>query len=647
MCGIAGIIGVKDYNADTATKLIQSIKHRGPDDDGYWFNSRALLVQTRLSIIDLSINGKQPFFDDSKEIVCVFNGEIYNFLVLREIVIEHKFKLKGHSDGELIPFLYKIYGVDFISYCKGMFSICIYDNKINKTYLYRDRLGIKPLYYTLHNNLLRFGSELNSILFAENTKIQIDYQAIYDYLSLSFIPEPLTGFKNIYAVEPGHYLIFDGNSIIDNCYWNPKDIKRFTKNEISFSNARQNLNNALADSIKSQLIADVPIGAFLSGGIDSTAVALFASKQFGNDKLNTFTVKFGDKEYDESVFAAETSVYLNTNHTELNIDNGSINIDLINSLLTHFSQPFGDSSMIPTYLISKKIREHVKVALSGDGGDEILGGYETFTYYKKLRFLKKFGFVFTSVLKLLISILIFFKKEDLSRKINRIHNILISKKDFLLFGIMSYINESEKKAIFTDTFNSVITNENILQTGRLYELKTTNDDNYVTEISEILLKTSLSSDMLKKVDMMSMLNGIEVRVPLLDDKIVELALSYPSDYKINKNKGKFILREIIRGKIPDSILKKKKTGFSIPIDKSLDKDSIDIIYQALTNKDSLVTKLIKKDIIKEWLDAFTGKINLEYKLSRYSIYQRVFILYSLELWLQRFETHFKLNELEN
>lgn len=411
MCGIAGIFdlkGKRNIDKKLAEDLIGVLKHRGPDDDGYWNDSYAILVHTRLSIIDLSESGRQPMFNENESIVSTFNGEIYNFISLREDLIKKGYHFKGTSDSEILPFMYQEYGERMVDYLEGMFAFAIYDKVRKKLFVARDRLGIKPLYYHFNKESQNFyfGSEIKAIVVNKEVEKKVDYQAIYDYLGLNVIPEPATGFESIFALEAAHCLEVSEQGLEIWKYW---DIDNISQINDSFKNAKEKLKCLINNSIKGQLIADARLGAFLSGGIDSSMVVANASRMVQN--FPTFTVKFPDDKFDESSNAREVANHCQTDHHELVLKELSGDPRFINELIHHFDQPFADTSYIPTFLISKMMRENIKVALSGDGGDEILAGYHTFWFYKRIKMLSKIPHFFLRLLYWASGVLAFWKPD--------------------------------------------------------------------------------------------------------------------------------------------------------------------------------------------------------------------------------------------
>ncbi len=365
MCGIAGYFGEGDK--EILEKMIDLINYRGTDDKGFYINSQIGLGHRRLSIIDLK-GGHQPISSEDERIQVIYNGEIYNYEELKEELIKFGHKFKTNSDSEVIVHSYEEWGCDCFSKFNGMFSIAIWDNNQKKIILARDRYGKKPLYWTRINDTLIFASELKSILAHTLIKRKLNHLAIYQYFSFDYVPQPFTIFEDIYKLENGSILVFENNQISISKFYEIK----VDKEKIDFKSALNNLNELLEDSVKKRLLADVPLGIFLSGGIDSSTIAYFAKKQ--KKDIETFSIGFSEKSFDETRYAKQAAELLKTKHHHKEFQPKDL-LEIIPEVIEKLDEPFGDPSILPTYLLSKFTREKVKVALGGDGGDELLMGY--------------------------------------------------------------------------------------------------------------------------------------------------------------------------------------------------------------------------------------------------------------------------------
>jgi asparagine synthase (glutamine-hydrolysing) len=638
MCGIVGILNFfpKSYKINDSLTISEELIHRGPDGYNQYQDEYVILCHRRLSIIDLSSNGIQPFYNSDGKIVTVTNGEIYNFNSIRERLKCNGVSFKSTSDCEILAYLYEEKGIDFVKEIEGMFAIAIWDRNKSKLFLVRDRFGVKPLYYHSNKESFYFGSELKSILVNQEVDRYVDWQAIHNFFSLSYIPEPLTGFKDIYALEPGHYLEISDGKVKKVCYWNVDDIQN---SSITYEEAIEKVNRLLEESVRRQLVADASLGAFLSGGIDSSTIVQKMRKILGKNDFDTFTVKFPDIDFDESAYAERISKIFNTRQFTFEIDAGKGDPLLIIKILNHFDQPFGDSSAIPTFLISEKIKKHIKVALSGDGGDEIFAGYLMFKYYKVIKKLSHFP----NILKNLCYRILGIVKKIFPQKTRQLRKLLLlsSLKEYeLICALQSYLSEENKRSLYSPLMLELLAANKVNSTSKLFKCFWSEKGDDALKISKLLFKTSLPSDMFKKVDMMSMLAGIEVRVPFLDESLVNFSLSLPEKFKLSNHKNKFILRDLLSSSLPDDIINKKKTGFAIPLDTLVNPKFIEMIYDHLIFKSEFITKICDSTVIRDWIDAFLGNKNLKSEISREGLYQRIFMLLSLEIWYRKYKPVF-------
>jgi len=632
MCGICGIYDKKSSASVTTAagrKALATLLHRGPDDEGIYNGDNIFLGHKRLSIIDTSANGRQPMASNNGRYICVFNGELYNFQEHRDLLITKGYQFKGHSDSEVIPNLYQEFGIKFLDMIKGIFAIAIYDTEDNSLLLIRDRLGVKPLYYYNNDSYLSFGSELKAILADERIERKVDHQAIYDYLSFSYVPEPATGFVNIYSLLPGHYLMFDGARVEIQCYYSAQnESQTFYKTQ---QEAETELKGILADAVQRQLMSDVPIGTFLSGGIDSSLVTAF-SVAASKNPIESFTVKFPDQAFDESYYAKRMAEHCGSVYNELHIKQQAIDAKLLKDVLEHFDQPFGDSSALPTHLISNMIREKITVALSGDGGDEFFSGYEVSWRYPFILKLKKIPAVIRRLMIAALSPLKFVSATRY-RQYKKLLRLTFLEEHIILQNAFSYLTEEEKHELYKIDLPIVA---NLQATHRLFK-EIHKEGAPGPTIQQFYTRYSLPGDMLKKVDMMSMKASIEVRVPLLYEDVIACSYKIPERWKYKFGKGKLVLRDILATMAPNEVVNKKKWGFSIPLDKSLSADGMAFINETLSASDALLYKFIKKEIVQRWLDMFLSGNNSMLTISRSGLYQRIYMLLSLELWLQKYK----------
>ena len=567
MCGITGFIS-KNYNKNDLVQMTNELFHRGPDADGFYYerNKGVGLGHRRLRIIDLSDAANQPMISHCKRFVMVYNGEVYNFEDIKNKLPKKQWKT--NSDSEIILEAYVHFGKDFINMLNGMFAIAIYDKIDDKLLLFRDRIGIKPLYFYHEENQFIFSSEIKSLK-KLNLKLTINKSSIYTYLHLGYIPKNLTVYKEVKKVSPGTYIIYSNNIIEEFKFWDTSKIikKKTIKN---LNEAKTKLNKLIFSSVKKRLVSDVPLGTFLSGGTDSSLISAIANK-ISSKPINTFSIGFDNIKYNESIHAKKVAKELNTNHTEFIISEQDALEDLEN-VMNNFDEPFADSSALPTMLVSKMAKRHVTVCLTGDGGDELFMGYGAYNWAKRINnpLVYSLRYPLSSALSMSK---IKYKKASLILK-----SPTINRKSHIFSQEQHLFSENEIKSLLINTNNFDLINE-------LNESKNLNRTLRVQEEQAIFdFNNYLKDDLLVKVDRASMFSSIEARVPLLDHEIVEYALNLDLNLKIKKGVTKFILKEILYDYLPKSLMDRPKWGFSIPMEKWLKKDLKYLIDNYLNEK---------------------------------------------------------------
>ncbi|MEO7309809.1 MAG: asparagine synthase (glutamine-hydrolyzing) [Chitinophagaceae bacterium] len=578
MCGINGFIAGKhmDFNVkDRIKSMNNDIVHRGPDDDGWYVQNTdsgtVAIGMRRLSIIDLS-TGHQPMFSANGKVAIVFNGEIYNYLELRTILIAQGHHFTTQSDTEVVLRLYEVYGNSCLEKLNGMFAICIYNEALGKMFIARDRTGEKPLYYTFQSGLFVFASELKSITRNFDLKKQISKEALNLYLSLTFIPAPATIFEGIYKLPAAHFLELDvatiKHSIVS--YWDskPSPIPIIT----DYETAKAQLQELVTDAVVRRTIADVPLGVFLSGGIDSSIVAAVMAKNAGTRKVKTFSIGFTDPAFDESAAAAMVAKHIGSEHTmvKLNADDMKSDIDHI---ILNYDEPFADSSALPTYQVSKMAREHVTVALTGDGGDEVFGGYNRYRvndYYRKFNKAMPLAAGRRVIRRLVEAIP--------AGSENRKSKWYLAKKTLRSFGEDQLENVAN---IISLGFQENDLQQLLLPEWRMFGLvknKVTEQLPSAAAASELHWmryvdkNISLEGDMLVKVDRASMLVSLECRAPFLDHRLFEFTNQLPADFLIQSGNKKRILKDAFRSWLPPDLFTLPKSGFGVPVGKWLKDD---------------------------------------------------------------------------
>ncbi len=625
MCGIAGkvyfnnsIVKLKDLKA-----MSDKISHRGPDDEGFYISDdkRVGFAHRRLSIIDLSQKGHQPMTYKNRYHI-TFNGEIYNFLERRNKLRKNGYRFFSKTDTEVILALYDKYGVKCLEYLRGMFSFAIYDAKEKTIFLARDRIGKKPQKYYVDENVFIFGSELKGILTQKEVKKEPDFHAIHDFLTYGYVPSPKTGFVNIKKLEPAHYILIDlkNKKFTKKRYW---DLDFSEKLNLSENEWKKEILSVLEEATKLRLIADVPIGVFLSGGIDSSAVVSMMSKH-SSGKVKTFTISFDDKRFNESPYARKVSDLFNTEHTVLIAEPEAI--DSLPELVGHFEEPFADNSTIVTYMISKLARDYVTVILNGDGGDENFAGYSRYNRLNRDVAMDRYGKYSRPILLPItrnlssLSGVNFFKRS---------HKFLEKSKKDLVERYLSYFglfNNEEKKELYSDYFVSLLNSKDSLD---YYRQKVSRLDH--TDARDKILYADITSylteDLLTKLDLASMKVGLEGRSPFIDHKLMELAAKIPFNLKLKGQENKYILKKSLEGILPDDILYRTKIGFTIPLGAWFAGKFNSYARSVLERKGSISSKLFKKGYINNLLNSHSEKNDYGVKL---------WTLLVLELWYKEY-----------
>lgn len=563
MCGICGYINLsKDQlEASVLHNMVNTMHHRGPDSQGYYEDQedQVFLGHARLSIIDISDSGKQPMYLDNLTIV--LNGEVYNYREIKEELISKGHSFKSSSDTEVVLHAYQEWGVDCVSRFIGMYAFAIYNSDSQIITLFRDRAGVKPLYYYFDGQSFIFGSELK--VFHQNPlfKKELDFNALGLYMKFGYIPTPYCVFKNTHKLDQGSYLVFDIKKVSYEIhrYWDLKSFYLKPKLNISYEEALEETERIMTSAFQYRMVADVPVGVFLSAGFDSTCVAALLQKGM-TDKLRTFTIGF-ESGNNEAPMAKEIAHYLGTDHSEHYCSEEDA-LRIVKDLPYYYDEPFADSSAIPTTLVSKIARQQVKVALSADGGDEIFAGYTSYdSYMKGYRLLASVPHILNKPVGYLVSSINGFISDSMiHRRINVITDVLLSDKN-IASSLIKYTHDNGfsrfKGSLFTEEGNAPQT---------VYD--ETNEE--MTVLSRLLYGDYIQymqDDVLVKVDRASMSTSLEGRNPLLDHRIVEFAAQLPDEYKYSKGVKKRLLKDIVYKYVPKQLIDKPKTGFSVPLDE--------------------------------------------------------------------------------
>jgi asparagine synthase (glutamine-hydrolysing) len=559
MCGIAGVVSAtreSEISEALVRQMCDPIIHRGPDDEGILVQDGAGLGMRRLSIIDLS-GGHQPVFNEDRSAWIVYNGEIYNFPELRPELESRGHRFYTKTDTEVIIHLYEEMGADCVKKLRGMFALAIYDQRKRKLILARDRLGKKPLHYARVKDNLYFASEIKSILAAAPELAEVNPQSLLEYLYYGYVPDPMTAFTGIQKLPPGHVLEFENGGIRVRQYWDlPQYGTHLPKSE---EECLEELEHRLLEATRIRLISDVPLGAFLSGGTDSsTVVALMARASSG--PVKTFSIGFTKDDFNETDYARMVARKFSTEHHEMILEPDVV--ATVQHLASSLEEPFGDSSMLPTYYVSQMARQHVTVALSGDGGDEIFAGYDRYRIHSNRRF---FEYVPQWARK-------FYRDRVFPRLPNGMqgrrfsYNVSLPWRERDVDGL-SFVPQFERDApLLSGDFRQLLGSSDDPQNVLLRYFAKAPARDPVSELLYVDTKTYLVGDILTKVDRMSMLNSLEVRAPILDHQFVEWATGLPAEWKLRGSSQKYILRKLAeRVGVPQQALHRPKRGFALPL----------------------------------------------------------------------------------
>jgi len=658
MCGICGEVDFsqRGIKMEVVQRMGDVLAHRGPDDEGMVFIRGAQFFEVktpckpygaengyevglghrRLAIIDLSSAAHQPMCNEDGSVWIVFNGEIYNFQELKEGLEKKGHRFKSKSDTEVIIHAYEEWGSDCLSRFRGMFAFAIWDSKQRQLFMARDRLGEKPLVYYKQNGRFAFASEIKALLQVPGVERKVNNNAIHHYLTYQYVPSPDTIFEGIKKLPPAHYLLYDssGNVRIER-YW-----------KLNFNSDQQALKhpsewfeliqNELEESVKLRLMSDVPLGAFLSGGIDSSLVVGIMSEH-SEKPVNTFSIGFEEKEFDELSYARLVARHFSTEHHEFLVKPNAI--EILPKLVWHFNEPFADSSAIPTYYVSNMTKEYVKVVLTGDAGDENFAGYPR---YLRSKWVAQFTKIPETVRKDLIPVFLRrlssfrWREKTFNRLADFIESLSIYQANNYAEQIKIF-NRKEKDDIYTEDLANHLQQVDALSfILEKYNEVETND--LIDKLLYVDINSYLPEDLLVKMDIATMANSIEARVPFLDHKFMELVAGIPSRLKLKGSISKFVLKEAFSDFLPEAILKRRKMGFGVPVSRWFRNELKDYVFEILLDTRTLGRGYFREEGIKRLLD--------EHIASRYDHSAKLWALLVLEIWFRVYmdrETEFVSN----
>ncbi len=618
MCGITGIINYnKPIKAAQLEAMCNALHLRGPDDKGLWVDKNIGLGHTRLSIIDLE-TGHQPMCTLDKNVIIVFNGEIYNFKELRAELKVLNIVFNTTSDTEVILKCYQQYGIEkTLSKLEGMFAFALYDKEKEELFIARDKFGEKPLYYFEKENEFYFGSEIKS-LFSVINKKEIDTKGLNFFLSLSYIPAPYTIYKEVKKLLPAHYLAYKkGNAAKIHRYYNLLEKIEEQPIETDLNAAVENIKSKLKESVEKRMISDVPIGAFLSGGIDSSIIASLMA-EISPTPINTFTIGFKEKNYDESGRAKLVADKIKSNHTVHYLDYKDI-VDVIDDIINYYDEPFGDSSALPSYYVAKLAQEKVKVVLTGDCADELFGGYEKYLgqyYVTKFRKLPKL--VQNAIIKL-VNIFPHTKQTDpfLLRAKKVVQNVNKSNFDMHYSLMCLGFSDVDRSSLLLPKYLNQI-KEEVKTVYNSFQSKEPLEKGFYTDLHFVL-----EGDMLTKVDRVCMKNSLEARTPFLDSSVVEMAYRLPLNFKIRGKNKKFILKKAFKNILPKETIGFRKQGFGVPVDYWLRNELKEDIKTLVSKKNIERQGIFNYEVINALLEEhITGKENHKGKLWNLYVFQK-------------------------
>jgi len=631
MCGITGWVKLDQSDASPNSESVlhsmcETIVHRGPDSEGIWLDDTVALGMRRLSIIDLK-TGDQPVFSEDRSIVAMQNGELYNYREVGADLEKSGHKFTTHTDTEVIPHLYEEYGVAFVEHLNGMFAIALWDSRRKLLVLARDRFGEKPLYYGVFDGKLIYASEPKALLAHPSVNAELNLDALRHYLSFDYVPAPMSIYKGIYKLPAAHILTVENGEMKTRRYWNLD----FHKNGSvpSIGHAANDLRELLSDAVRMRLVSDVPLGILLSGGIDSSTVAAFAT-QHATERVKTFSIGFEEDSFDESKFARLVAKHLNTEHHEDRLSAERAG-DLVSEIGTWLDEPLSDGSLIPTYLLSRFVRQHVTVALGGDGGDELFAGYPMYFGHKMAavydsipRFLRS-GVIEPVVNALPVSTrnLSFDYKAKRFVRASHLDPVARHHSWFGSFSVDSQQNlltQEVQRASDADIYRGARELLNLIDT-----------DNEIERMQYLDMNFYMAEDILTKVDRAAMAVSLETRAPFLDPRIGQFAASMPVEYKLKGRNGKYILKQAVKDLLPGEILRRPKKGFGIPIAEWLKGRLNPLLHDMLDGSELRQQGLFDPE--------YVARLIKEHETAVKSHHKELWTLLVFQLWYTNFLDH--------
>ncbi|MGB3726073.1 MAG: asparagine synthase (glutamine-hydrolyzing) [Glaciecola sp.] len=631
MCGIAGFLtqNNQSFNTQSLIDMGNAIAHRGPDAHGEYLDETVGLCHRRLSILDLSPAGNQPMFSDDENIVIVFNGEIYNFLDLKQDLEAEGVRFKSGTDTEVIIRLYEKYGVECLPFLNGMFAFALWDKRAQKLFIARDRLGKKPLYYYKHNGQFSFASEIKALLALPNINKDIRLDAVHDFFAYQYIPDPKSIFTHVHKLPPAHYMTIVNGDIDIQEYWRLSFANNHenAKTEQEQQNAISHVRELIKQTTKRRMISDVPLGAFLSGGVDSSGVVATMAG-LSKKAIKTCTIAFDNKKFNEAEFAKSVAQQYQTEHHEFLVHQNVA--DTLHTIVGYFDEPFADPSLVPTYFVSELARKEVTVAIAGDGGDEVFGGYEKYhTDFVENRLRSKFPKVIREQIFPVLASLCGKININACQRAKNLLNSLSLSPEMGFYVTNSFMSDEQWKSLARPEVKQVLGDYH----PSSYTLQHYHQADGPDHFSKVLytdMKTYLTGGILVKVDRMSMAHSLEVRAPILDTQVIEYAASLPTHMKYNNKEKKYALKEAFKPYLNDDILYRKKMGFSVPLAQWLRTEIKDIAEQYLISD--------CQGLIQYFDTAQVQKLWQEHQHNKRDHSTILWSMLMFEMWWQRFMT---------
>lgn len=622
MCGICGVVSV-DRTELIDPRVIKGMRdtliHRGPDDAGCYVAPGVALGHRRLSIIDLRPEGRQPMANEDGSVQIVFNGEIYNFAGHRQWLISKGHRFRSRTDTEVIIHLYEELGVDCLKLLRGMFAFAIWDQRKRLLFIARDRLGQKPLFYRLDEKRLLFGSEAKAILAFPGITREADPDAIDSYMSLGYVPSPMSAFKDVCKLPAAHYLTYCSGKLEVRRYW---QLHYRPKLMISEREACTQIIDRLTEAVRLRMLSDVPIGAFLSGGVDSSAIVALMAK-LSSTPVKTFSIGFTEPDYDESRYARTIAQRFGTEHRQFTLEPDAT--EILDTLVWHYDEPYADSSALPTYYLSKLTRKYVAVALNGDAGDENFGGYSRYRRTVLANYLR----MTPAWLRRLLDGTSALAKGSLARgsriagKLQTLKIALETDQKVWNARLMMQFNPSAKRQLYSDDFGRTVDTE---ETERriLARYDQTDAEHIVDSMLAFDMNLYLPDDLLVKVDIASMAVGLEARSPMVDHEFIEFVAQLPARFKISNLTLKAIFKKALRGLLPKAILRRPKAGFAVPLEHWFRGQLGELLYDTLLSRRSIDRGYFKRSYVETLIDAHVNQGRNQQN--------QLWVLLMLELW---------------